>query len=111
MCAACVGPHVPRALGAGLAAITDRYAEHNKTGLDLSLSLPQIRPHMAEAIDLVVVTARWLADGAPGYLPPAGAWSRSLQEARTLTTPEGEAEAAERGKSEQRLVADPYTFP
>ena len=66
---------------------------------------------MAEAIDLVVVTARWLADGAPVYLTPAGAWSRSLQEARTLTTTEGEAEAAERAKSEQRLVADPYTFP
>ena len=66
---------------------------------------------MVEPNELVVVTARWLADGAPVYLTAAGAWSRSLQEAKPLPSAEGEAEATQRAKNEQRLVADPYTFP
>jgi hypothetical protein len=60
--------------------------------------------------DLVVVTARWLADGAPVYLGADGSWSRALQEAKPFASAAGEAEAVERGTSEQRLVADPYTF-
>jgi hypothetical protein len=95
---------------ASLAAITWRYAEHNNSGLDLSLGVTQIRPHMVEENELVVVTARWLADGAPVYLTPAGTWSRSLQEAKTLSTADGETEAALRTKNDQRVVADPYTF-
>jgi hypothetical protein len=65
---------------------------------------------MVDENELVVVTARWLADGAPVYLTPAGTWSRSLQEARLLPTADGEAEAQKRTKDEQPLVADPYTF-
>lgn len=65
---------------------------------------------MVDENELVVVTARWLADGAPVYLTPAGTWSRSLQEARVLPTADGEAEAQKRTKDEQPLVADPYTF-
>jgi len=65
---------------------------------------------MVDENELVVVTARWLADGAPVYLTPAGTWSRSLQEAKLLPTADGEAEAQKRTKDEQPLVADPYTF-
>jgi len=66
---------------------------------------------MAESNELVVVTARWLADGAPVYLTEQGGWSRSLQEAKTLATSDGEAEATRLSKEDQRHVADPYTFP
>jgi hypothetical protein len=65
---------------------------------------------MAESNEVVVVTARWLADGAPVYLKADGTWSRSLQEAAVLPVDKGEAEATTRGKSEQPIVADPYTF-
>ena len=65
---------------------------------------------MVDENELVVVTARWLADGAPVYLTPAGTWSRSLQEAKLLPSADGEAEAQKRTKDEQPLVADPYTF-
>jgi hypothetical protein len=65
---------------------------------------------MAESNELVVVTARLLADGAPVYLKADGTWGRSLQEAKPLPTVAGETEAAQRGKSDQREVADPYTF-
>lgn len=65
---------------------------------------------MVEENELVVVTARWLADGAPVYLTPSGTWSRSLQEAHTLPGAEGEAIAAQRGRDDQHDVADPYTF-
>jgi hypothetical protein len=59
---------------------------------------------------LVVVTARFLADGAPAYLKADGTWSRSLQEAGPRPNDEGEEEASTRAKTEQPLVADPYTF-
>ena len=65
---------------------------------------------MVESNELVVVTARWLADGAPVYLKEDGSWSRSLQEAKPLPVKEGEAEAARRSAEDQRQVADPYTF-
>ena len=65
---------------------------------------------MAESNELVVVTARLLADGAPVYLKADGTWGRALQEAKPLPTAIGETEAAERTKSDQRQVADPYTF-
>ncbi|HEX6240967.1 MAG TPA: DUF2849 domain-containing protein [Polyangiales bacterium] len=65
---------------------------------------------MVENSELVVVTARFLADGSPAYLTSAGTWTRALQEAAPRPTDEGEREAAERAKSEQRIVADPYTF-
>jgi hypothetical protein len=65
---------------------------------------------MAETNEVVVVTARLLADGAPVYLTAAGKWSRALQEAAVLPHENGEAEAATRSKSEQPIVADPYTF-
>jgi hypothetical protein len=65
---------------------------------------------MPEENELVVVTARWLADGAPVYLTSAGTWSRALQEAKPLPSAQGETEAQQRAKNEQRLVADPYTF-
>lgn len=65
---------------------------------------------MVESNELVVVTARFLADGAPAYLTAQGTWSRSLQEAKPLPTSDGEAEAKQRGDREQRIVADPYTF-
>ncbi len=58
----------------------------------------------------VLVTARWLADGAPVYLKADGGWTRALQEAEPLPVAQGEAEAAARTQREQRLVADPYTF-
>ncbi len=64
----------------------------------------------AAAEEWVVVTARWLEDGAPVYLKADGTWTPSLQEAGPLSTAQGEAEAAARGQREQRLVADPYTF-
>lgn len=65
---------------------------------------------MADSNELVVVTARYLADGAPAYLRADGSWSRSLQEAGPHPTQAGEAEANARAQSEQPIVADPYTF-
>jgi hypothetical protein len=65
---------------------------------------------MADTNELVVVTARFLADGTPAYLTSAGTWTRTLQEASPRPTDEGEAEANARAKNEQRIVADPYTF-
>jgi hypothetical protein len=65
---------------------------------------------MAENKELVVVTARFLADGAPAYLTAQGTWTRALQEAGVRPEAEGESEATARAKSEQRIVADPYTF-
>jgi hypothetical protein len=65
---------------------------------------------MAEVNDLVVVTARFLADGAPSYLTAAGKWSRALQEAQTFEKAAGEAEAATRNATEQPIIADAYTF-
>jgi hypothetical protein len=65
---------------------------------------------MVENKELVVVTARFLADGAPAYLTASGNWTRALQEAAVRTPEEGEAEATTRAKNEQRIVADPYTF-
>lgn len=59
---------------------------------------------------LVVVTARFLADGAPAYLKADGTWTRSLQEAGPRPGQIGETEASARAQSEQPLVADPYTF-
>jgi hypothetical protein len=65
---------------------------------------------MVESNELVVVTARFLSDGAPAYLTAGGSWSRALAEAKPLSPEEGEAEAAQRNKTEQRIVADAYTF-
>ena len=65
---------------------------------------------MADTNELVVVTARFLADGAPAYLRANGSWSRSLQEAEPRLVALGEAEASARAESEQPIVADPYTF-
>ena len=65
---------------------------------------------MADSNELVVVTAYRLADGAPVYLTASGKWSRALQEAAVLSAEQGAAEAATRGKSDQPIVADPYTF-
>jgi hypothetical protein len=65
---------------------------------------------MGESEELVVITARWLADGAPVYFTSQGAWSRDFQQSNVLPAKEGEAEAARLGLSDQRLVADPYTF-
>ena len=65
---------------------------------------------MVDNEELVVVTARFLADGAPAYLTQGGSWTRALQEAAPRPLAVGEAEAAERAKNEQRIVADPYTF-
>jgi hypothetical protein len=65
---------------------------------------------MADVNELVVVTARLLADGAPVYLKADGGWSRALQEAAVLAADKGEAEATTRSKTEQPIVADPYTF-
>jgi Protein of unknown function (DUF2849) len=59
---------------------------------------------------LVVVTARFLADGSPAYLKADGTWTRALQEAGPRPSETGEAEASARAKNEQPLVADPYTF-
>lgn len=60
--------------------------------------------------EVVVVTARLLADGAPVYLSAAGKWTRALQEAVVLPLAKGETEASTRAQTEQPLVADPYTF-
>jgi Protein of unknown function (DUF2849) len=65
---------------------------------------------MADTKELVVVTARFLADGSPAYLTTQGQWTRWLQEAAPRTPDVGEAEAEARAKNEQRIVADPYTF-
>lgn len=65
---------------------------------------------MVETNELVVVTARFLADGGPAYLTAAGTWTRALQEAQPLPVDKGEAEAKQRAAAEQRVVADPYTF-
>lgn len=65
---------------------------------------------MADSNELVVVTARFLADGAPAYLKGDGSWSRSLQEAAPCATAAGEAEANNRAAHDQRNVADPYTI-
>jgi len=59
----------------------------------------------------VVLTARFLVDGTPAYLKADGTWGPKLQEAKVMAAELGEAEAAERGKKEQPIVADPYTFP
>jgi Protein of unknown function (DUF2849) len=65
---------------------------------------------MGESEELVVITARWLADGAPVYFTAQGAWSRDFQQSAVLPSAEGEAEAARLSSSAQREVADPYTF-
>ncbi|HEX5659183.1 MAG TPA: DUF2849 domain-containing protein [Polyangiales bacterium] len=65
---------------------------------------------MGESEELVVITARWLADGAPVYLTAKGEWSRDFQQSKVFPAEAGEAEAAKRGQSDQPLVADPYTF-
>ncbi len=65
---------------------------------------------MSDNNERVVVTARFLGDGAPAYLKADGGWGRSLQEANVLPAAHGETEAQTRSKTEQRLVADPYTF-
>lgn len=65
---------------------------------------------MGESEELVVITARWLADGAPVYFTPQGAWSRDFQQSAVLPSAEGETEAARLSSSAQRDVADPYTF-
>jgi hypothetical protein len=65
---------------------------------------------MADSNELAVVTARFLADGAPAYLKGDGSWSRSLQEAGPRAPAEAEAEALARAQSEQRIVADPYVI-
>ena len=65
---------------------------------------------MVESNELVVITARWLADGAAVYLTATGEWSRNFQEAQTLAPEQGEAEAAKLSQTAQRHVADPYTF-
>ena len=66
---------------------------------------------MAEADDTVVVTARFLAAGTPAYLKSDGTWGRALQEAAVLPAAKGELEATTRARTEQPIVADPYTFP
>jgi len=65
---------------------------------------------MSENNERVVVTAYFLADGTPAYLRADGNWGHSLQEAHVLSEEQGKAEASTRGKTEQRIVADPYTF-
>jgi hypothetical protein len=65
---------------------------------------------MGESEELVVITARWLADGAPVYFTSKGEWSRDFQQSAVLPAEQGEAEAARLSQSAQRLVADPYTF-
>ena len=63
-----------------------------------------------ESNEWVVVTARFLVDGGPAYLKADGTWSRFLQEAKPLSLEQGEAEAKQRSATEQRIVADAYTF-
>ena len=65
---------------------------------------------MVNVQEVVVVTARRMADGAPVYLTKHGHWTRALQEAAILSPDEGTKEASERGQSDQAVVADPYTF-
>ncbi|MET0340175.1 MAG: DUF2849 domain-containing protein [Polyangiales bacterium] len=65
---------------------------------------------MAESNELVVVTAKLLADGAPVYLTGAGTWSRALQEALPVPSAEGETLAVARGKQDEAFIADPYAF-
>jgi Protein of unknown function (DUF2849) len=65
---------------------------------------------MAESKDLVVVTARFLGDGAPSYLKADGTWSRFLKDAKVFEEDAGEAEAAARNQREQPIIADAYTF-
>ena len=66
---------------------------------------------MSEADELVVVTAHFLVDGSPAYLKADGSWTRAFQESAVLPKERGEAEASTRAKTEQPVVADPYTFP
>ena len=65
---------------------------------------------MVESNELVVVTAKLLADGAPVYLTASGSWSRALQEAQVVPAEQGEATVAARAKQDEPVVADPYTF-
>lgn len=65
---------------------------------------------MTDAEEVAVVTARFLADGAPAYLTQAGTWSRSLQEAHVLPTASATELANARAQSDQPTVADPYVF-
>ncbi len=65
---------------------------------------------MSESNEKAVVTARFLADGAPVYLKADGTWGRALQEAQLFPAERADTEAVMRAKTEQRLVADPYTI-
>jgi len=65
---------------------------------------------MVESNELVVVTAKLLADGAPVYLSAGGSWSRALQEAQVMPVSEGEAAVIAHGKQDEPVIADPYTF-
>ena len=65
---------------------------------------------MTDSEEVVVVTARFLGDGAPAYLTQQGTWTRSLQEANVLPTATGTELANARSKTDQATVADPYVF-
>jgi hypothetical protein len=65
---------------------------------------------MSDVEEVVVVTARFLADGAPAYLTQAGTWTRSLQEANVLPLATGTEYASARAQTDQATVADPYVF-
>ncbi len=65
---------------------------------------------MGDSEELVVITARWLADGAPVYFTAQGEWSRDFQQSAVWPEEAGEAEAARLNQTAQRWVADPYTF-
>ncbi len=73
------------------------------------LAIPQ-SGDKPDSNERVVVTARFLADGTPAYLRADGSWSRALQEAHAVAPEQGQLEASTRAQTEQRIVADPYTF-
>ena len=57
-----------------------------------------------------VISAAFTLDGAPAYLVGDGSWSRRLQDAATLPSPQARDEHLQLAQSQEADVCDPYSF-
>lgn len=58
-----------------------------------------------------VISAGLTTTGAPVYRRSDGSWTQQLQEAHTATTTEEAESLVAVALREERVVADPYSFP
>ena len=57
-----------------------------------------------------VISANFLASGAPAYLAPGGDWVHELQRALTIDSESERDALLEQALGQERLVCDPYFF-